>query len=124
MFGFIIADIPGLIEGASDGKGLGHKFLKHVSRTKMLLHLVSLENEDPVSTYYTIRDELSRFDESLTEKEEWIILTKKDLVEQAYIEKVKEAIAKIGNRVFVISKDEENLYKELQDSLTKHLNTK
>jgi len=48
LYGYILADIPGLIAGAASGKGLGHKFLKHVSRTKMLLHLVSLEHEDPV----------------------------------------------------------------------------
>ena len=56
-FGFILADIPGLIEGASEGKGLGHKFLRHVKRTKMLAHLVSLENEDPLAVYKTVRKE-------------------------------------------------------------------
>jgi GTP-binding protein len=121
MFGFIVADIPGLIAGASEGKGLGHKFLKHVSRTKMLLHLVSLENEDPVSTYYTIRDELSRFDKSLSDKEEWIILTKKDLVEQAYIDKVVNELAKNEDRVLVIGKDDPNSIKNLRDTLTQHL---
>ena len=49
MHGYILADIPGLIEGASEGKGLGHKFLRHIKRTKMLLHCISLENEDLVS---------------------------------------------------------------------------
>jgi len=121
MFGFIIADIPGLIEGASDGKGLGHKFLKHVSRTKMLLHLVSLENEDPVSTYYTIRDELSRYDKSFSDKEEWIILSKKDLVEQEHIDSIVKELAKTENRVLVISNEDLDSFKNLRDELTQYL---
>ena len=58
MHGYILADIPGLIEGASEGKGLGHKFLRHIKRTKVLLHCLSLENEDVVSAYKVIRKEL------------------------------------------------------------------
>jgi len=121
FYGFIIADIPGLIEGAADGKGLGHKFLRHVSRTKMLLHLVSLEHEDPVSEYYTIREELSKYDKSLSEKDEWIILTKKDLVDNDYIESIKSVLAKTEKRVLVIGQDDPESYKKLQDELTKHL---
>lgn len=121
MYGFIIADIPGLIEGAAEGKGLGHKFLRHVSRTKMILHLVSLESDDPISDYYTIRKELSQYDTSLAEKEEWIILTKKDLVNQEKIDNVLEALAKTENRVFVVGHDEPELYKTLRDSLVSHL---
>ena len=110
-YGITIADIPGLIEGAAEGKGLGHKFLKHVSRTNMLLHLVSLESESPVDDYYTIRKELSDYSEELSRKEEWIILTKKDLVKQEDIEEVTKAIAKTENRVFVISEfDEDSKY--------------
>jgi GTP-binding protein len=121
LYGLIIADIPGLISGASAGKGLGHKFLRHVSRTKMLLHLVSLGEEDPVNTYYTIRDELSQFDESLTQKDEWIILTKKDLVNKEDIADVELALAKTDNRVFVISQDDPESIKNLQDALTQYL---
>ncbi|MCA9359262.1 GTPase ObgE [Candidatus Kaiserbacteria bacterium] len=121
MYGFVIADIPGLIEGAADGKGLGHKFLRHVSRTKMLMHLVSLEEADPVSSYYTIREELSKFDTSLTEREEWIILTKKDLVEQQFIDSTVEALAKTENRVLVIGQDDPESFKMLRDELVKHL---
>ncbi len=80
MHGVILADIPGLIEGASDGKGLGHKFLKHIRRTKVLAHLVSLENEDPLATYETVRKELGQFDPELLNKKELVILTKTDIV--------------------------------------------
>lgn len=120
-YGVTIADIPGLISGAAEGKGLGHKFLRHVSRTKMLLHLVSLDSEDPVSDYYAIREELSHYEESLANKEEWIILTKKDLVEQDFIEGVTLRLAKTENRVLVIGQDDVNSYKELQDLLVSHV---
>lgn len=121
LYGITIADIPGLISGAAAGKGLGHKFLRHVSRTKMLLHLVSLENEDPKNTYQTIRDELNQFDQSLLQKEEWIILTKTDLAEQGHIEESKKRLEKIGNRVLVLSVNDENSVKELKDSLVSHI---
>src|SRR3989344_1619560 len=81
MYGFIIADIPGLIEGAATGKGLGHKFLRHIRRTKILVHLVSLENEDPINVYNIIRSELSHFDKELLNKKEIVVLTKTDLLE-------------------------------------------
>ena len=67
-YGFIISDIPGLIEGAAEGKGLGHKFLRHVRRTKILVHLISLENEDPIETYKIVRQELKAFDPELLNK--------------------------------------------------------
>jgi GTP-binding protein len=121
LYGYTIADIPGLISGAAKGKGLGHKFLRHVSRTKMILHLVSLENQNPLDTYYTIRDELSEFGEGLVEKEEWIILTKKDLVDQALIDSTIKALAKTEKRVLVIGQDDPDSYKKVSDALTSHL---
>lgn len=121
LYGFVIADIPGLISGAADGKGLGHKFLRHVSRTKMLLHLVSLEHEDPVNEYYTIREELSQYDKALASKEEWIILTKKDLVNKEDIDSVVNALAKTEKRVLVVGQNDPDSYKKLQDELVSHL---
>ena len=121
MFGFIIADIPGLIEGAAEGKGLGHKFLRHVSRTKMILHLVSLDSDNPENDYYTIRKELSEYDKALAEKEEWIILTKKDLVNQDKIDSTIKALVKTENRVIVIGHDDPESYKNLRDTLVSHL---
>jgi GTPase len=121
MFGFIIADIPGLIEGAAEGKGLGHKFLRHVARTKMILHLVPLDSEDPEKEYYTIRKELSDYDKELAQKIEWIILTKKDLVNQDKIDSVTKTLAKTKNRVLVIGQDDPESYKQLRDSLVSYL---
>jgi len=122
FFGFTIADIPGLIEGASDGKGLGIKFLKHIKRTKMLAHLVSLDNSEPIKVYKQIRKELGIYDESLLEKEEIIILTKTDLIEdQKKIEKIKKEFIKIGKPVFTLSLYDDNSIKKLMDELVKLL---
>ena len=121
LHGYIVADIPGLIEGASDGKGLGHKFLRHVTHTKTVLHLVSLESEDAWERYYTIREELSSYGNGLEEKEEWIIFTKKDLCSEEYLKKIQKDIDKNMNRVFVISVETGEGVKELRDSLVQSL---
>ncbi len=76
---FIVADIPGLIKGASKGKGLGYKFLKHIGRTKVLVHLVDASSDNPSKDYKTIRDELHAFDKMLTQKPEIIVINKIDL---------------------------------------------
>lgn len=123
LYSYTIADIPGLIEGAAAGKGLGHKFLRHVARTKMLLHLVSLENEDPAGDYLAIRNELGKFDTSLLGKREWIILTKMDLVDQAKIDAVRKTLDTNENRVFVISCETGEGVKELRDSLVQMLSS-
>jgi GTP-binding protein len=121
IYGYTIADIPGLIEGAAAGKGLGHKFLRHVARTKMLLHLVSLENEDVEKEYQTIRKELESYAHSLSEKEEWIILTKKDLAEKGQIEHARSVLEKTEKRVFVIAENDQDSIKKLRDELVAHL---
>lgn len=82
LYGFILADIPGLIEGASEGKGLGHKFLRHIKRTKMLFHCISLEHqtvEEIADVYRTIRNELESYSPDMIHKREVILLTKSDL---------------------------------------------
>jgi GTP-binding protein len=81
---FVVADIPGLIEGAADGAGLGHRFLRHLARTRLLLHLVDLapldEDADPVHDARAIVKELQRYDEALFEKPRWLVLNKLDLI--------------------------------------------
>jgi GTPase len=80
---FVIADIPGLIEGAAEGAGLGHQFLRHLSRTGLLLHLVDcspIDETDPVKDVRAIVAELRKYDESLFKKPRWIVLNKIDLV--------------------------------------------
>ena len=80
---FVMADVPGLIEGAAEGAGLGIQFLKHIQRTRLLLHLVelvNLEDEDPVAQVRKIEQELARFDPALVDRPRWLVLTKADLV--------------------------------------------
>jgi GTP-binding protein len=121
LYGFILADIPGLIEGASEGRGLGDKFLRHIARTKMLLHCISLENEDITLAYNTIRKELEAYSAELATKKEIIVLTKTDLVDEKTLkDKIKEA-KKLNPDILVISilKDEE--VKKFKDDLVKIL---
>lgn len=119
--GYILADLPGLIEGAAEGKGLGHKFLKHVKRTKVLLHLISLENEDVVSAYESIRKELEKFGEGLDKKKEIIILTKTDVVEKEQIKSAKELLAKFGKEILEVSVLDDEAVKVVYSHLNRML---
>lgn len=121
FFGFIIADIPGLIEGASEGRGLGHKFLRHVKRTKMLAHLVSLENEDPIAVYKTVRKELEAYDKDLAKKRELLILTKTDTVTQERVLEVKKSMEKLNPEIFTITILDDEGMKTFRDDLMKIL---
>lgn len=95
-YGLIIADIPGLIEGASLGKGLGVKFLKHIERTKVLFHLISAESDDPARDYQVIRNELASYNPALAEKPEHIFLTKTDAVSAEEREEKLASLRKLG----------------------------
>jgi len=129
FYGYIIADIPGIIEGASEGKGLGVKFLRHIKRTKMLAHLVSCENSKILSSYKEIRKELAKYDkklgldqDGLSEKEEIIILTKSDVVtDQKIIIKNVKIFEKLNKKVFVISLFDDKIVKKFNDALVKIL---
>jgi GTP-binding protein len=104
---FVIADIPGLIPGASGGAGLGIRFLKHLERTRLLLHLVTLDpapGRSPLADYHVIRDELRRFDPALAERPEIVALTKADLpdVREAY-PATRADFAQLGLELFLIS---------------------
>jgi GTP-binding protein len=105
---FVIADVPGLIEGASDGVGLGDKFLKHLTRTRLLLHLIdgisNISGSDPIDDAQTIIGELKKYEETLFNKPRWIVLNKIDLNYDADALK-KQIKDKIGwdDKIFVIS---------------------
>lgn len=98
-----IADIPGLIEGASKGKGLGATFLKHIEKTKILLHCLDVTQEDLEKVYNTVRDEFSAYNPRLLEKPEIILLTKTDLVDSAVVKKQTTLFEKKGKQVLACS---------------------
>jgi GTPase len=105
---FVIADIPGLVEGAAEGTGLGIEFLKHLSRTNLLLHIVDA-SQDPdqvIKDIRTIEAELKKYDKELAQKERWLVLNKADVLPMELIEELKEELLnKLGNknRIYVIS---------------------
>lgn len=121
FFGYILADIPGLIEGASEGKGLGYKFLRHIRRTKILVHCISSENNSVLSVYKTIRKELSSYDKALLDKKEIIVLTKTDLVDVTTIKKIEKSLAKTKSKIFKISILDDKSIKNFSDKLAKIL---
>lgn len=138
FYGYIIADIPGIIEGASEGKGLGVKFLRHIKRTKMLAHLISFENLKSASpagmikSYKEIRKELTKYDtnlnlsgDGLSEKKEIIVLTKTDVIEDPkIIAKVVKEFEKINAKVYTISLYDDKTVKKFRDELVKILKKK
>jgi len=116
--GLIIADIPGLIEGAATGKGLGDKFLKHVERTSLLIHCVACGSADLQKDYQIIRQELANYSSTLAKKPEIIILTKTDTVEPKEVARLKKLIkAQIATSIV----DPESI-KKLNDLIAKKIN--
>jgi GTPase len=117
----VVADIPGLVPGASEGAGLGIRFLKHVERTKVLLHLVSFdpgEDREPWADYQTIRDELLKFDPELAGRSEVVVLSKADLtdVKDGYPE-LKATFAEHGVQLHLMSAATRNGVKEVLEEL-------
>ena len=106
---FVVADLPGLIEGAAEGAGLGIRFLKHVARTRLLFHVVDIapmDESDPIENVETITEELAKYGHDLLEKERWLVLNKVDVLPQEEAEKLCKSIVKKlrwKGRVFIIS---------------------
>lgn len=122
FYGYVLADIPGLIEGASTGRGLGSKFLKHIERTTLIAHLVSAEQEDVISAYRNIRTELDSFGEHLADKPEIIVLSKSDMVTPEEGEKLaNELRAATGKEVVTVSIIDDQALKNFSDTLAQHL---
>ncbi|MEX0930135.1 MAG: GTPase ObgE [Candidatus Paceibacterota bacterium] len=119
--GYIIADIPGLIEGASTGRGLGHTFLRHIKKTALVVHCISFENEDVVEAYRTIRNELDKYDQSLADKPECIVLTKKDLVDDEMVASARTELGKFNSDVLAVSIIDEQSIKDLGDAIVRRV---
>jgi GTP-binding protein len=108
----IIADIPGIIEGSSAGKGLGIKFLRHIERTKILFHFISAESNSPVKDYKTIRSELGKYNKNLLEKPEYLFLSKSDILSPKELKEKLAKLKKISAKAITVSiLDDESLKK-------------
>jgi GTP-binding protein len=121
-YGLILADLPGLIEGAAEGKGLGLKFLRHVERTRAIFHLISAESEDVLRDYEVIKKELGDYSPGMLEKNETVFLTKVDSVSPEQVEKQLKTLAKKKIKAIPISVlDDESLkqVKKILDKLVK-----
>jgi GTP-binding protein len=119
---FVLADIPGLIEGAAEGAGIGDRFLGHVERTRLLLHLIDGSAADPVEAWRVVRGELEQYGAGLTAKPEVIALTKADLLDDKQCAKVVKALEKAsGARVFPISAPLEEGLEPLLDTIIERL---
>lgn len=122
---FVVADIPGLIEGASTGAGLGHQFLRHVERTKLILHLVdvsSLEGRDPISDYEIINRELANYDENIASRPQIVVATKIDsLDDPERLERLRARAEKDGKPFFAISSVANQGVQDLVNAVAKNL---
>ena len=119
-YDLILADIPGLIEGASTGKGLGIKFLRHIERTKVLFHIVAADSLTPLEDYKTVRAELEAYNKFLLGKTEYIFISKSDTVDADVISKIKKDFKKSEKEVLPISIIEQesiNKVKKILNSL-------
>ncbi len=99
----ILADIPGLIEGASGGKGLGIKFLRHIERTKTLFHFISADSAEVVKDYQVVRNELESYDKELLNKPEYVFLSKADLLDKNEADKKLDELKSVGQEAMTIS---------------------
>ncbi len=103
-YSFLVADIPGLIEGASEGKGLGDEFLRHVERTAVIFHLIDASSDDVVRDYKVIQNELASYSVDLTSRPQLVALTKVETVDANTLEKAKKTLAKVTKaEVYLIS---------------------
>lgn len=101
--GFVVADIPGLIEGASEGVGLGYEFLRHVQRCRFFIHMVDASAQNPLDNYLKINNELKKYDEELALRHQVLVLNKADIVEQEKIEELVESFSTYSNEIFIVS---------------------
>lgn len=120
-FGYVIADIPGLIEGAAEGKGLGHDFLRHVSRTKVLIHCVACDSEDPLKDYDTVRQEIAGYGSELSRKPEIVFLTKADMIPEKQITALQKLFKKRKLEAMPVSIIDDALLKGAGDVIVRFL---
>ena len=118
-YDLILGDIPGIIEGASTGKGLGIKFLQHIERTKVLFHLISAQSPNPIEDYDTVRNELKAYNPLLLEKTEYLFLSKTDEISSNNISDIEKSFKKMGKEIIPISIVDEKSMAHVKEILGK-----
>ncbi|MCB0475875.1 MAG: 50S ribosome-binding GTPase, partial [Flavobacteriaceae bacterium] len=119
---FVMADIPGIIEGAAEGKGIGHRFLRHIERNSVLLFLVPVDSQDIVEEYHILLNELKKYNPELLDKERLLALSKSDMIDEELKAEIKKELPRDIDCVFISSVAQSGLT-ELKDKLWKMLNT-
>lgn len=119
---FIMADIPGIIEGASEGKGLGLRFLRHIERNSLLLFMIPCDTDDILNEYNILLKELENYNPELMDKDRLIAITKSDLLDEVMIKQMKETLPKNFKSIFISSVSQMGLM-ELKDSIWTLLNS-
>lgn len=120
MDSITIADIPGLITGASAGKGLGVKFLKHIEKTKLIVHCIDSTENDLLGSYNIIRDELTNYSPGLLEKTEIIVLTKADLLDKKVLTNKIKSLKKMGSNILTASIYDLDSINKLKENLRRY----
>ena len=118
---FIMADIPGIIEGASEGKGLGHRFLRHIERNSSLLFLVPSDSDDIVKEYKVLLSELKKYNPELLDKERILAISKSDLLDEELTNEIQISLPKDIDHIFISSITEQGLI-NLKDKIWTQLN--
>ena len=114
---FVLADLPGIIEGASEGKGLGLRFFKHIERNKILLLLIDAQSEDPYSTFLSLREEIKSYNESVFEKPFVVAISKIDNVDEEKLKNIFTVFEQKGIKVFFISSQQQTGINFLLDKI-------
>ncbi len=118
---FVVADIPGIIEGAAEGKGLGHRFLRHIERNAILLFLIPADSKDHLKEYKVLLKELKKFNPELLDKKHIIAVSKSDMLDEELEESIREELPKDASVIFFSSVSQKNLM-ALKDLLWQNLN--
>lgn len=116
-YDLILADIPGLIEGAADGKGLGHKFLRHVERTRVLFHFIEATSLNPVADYRAIREELKAFNPEMLKKPEWIVVSKIDERTEDEVTEIVDNLKKENSNIVTLSILDDSMMEDVKKVL-------
>ena len=123
LFGYIIADIPGIIEGASEGRGLGHKFLRHINRTKALVYCISAERDDQIAAFRALLGELVKYDPLMEKLPFVILLTKTDLVSGEERNDMMKELKTLSDNVYSMSIHDEASVKTFSDNIVSFIQT-